>query len=70
MSSNTLIGIILLVGGLIALYFGIAATGSMGERVVEGVTGRYTDSTLWYLIGGGVASAGGLALLLMGWRRR
>ncbi|MFB9068449.1 DUF3185 family protein [Pseudofulvimonas gallinarii] len=68
MSSNTFIGIALLVGGAIALYFGLTATDSLSERVVEGVTGRYTDGTMWYLIGGGVAAVGGLALLFMGKR--
>lgn len=68
MSSNTFIGIALLVGGAIALYFGLTATDSLSERVVEGVTGRYTDGTMWYLIGGAVAAVGGLALIFMGRR--
>ena len=35
-----LLGLVLLVGGAIALYFGFNATESLGEQVVEGVTGR------------------------------
>ncbi len=68
MSTNKLIGLALLVGGVIALYFGLTATDSVSERVVEGVTGRYTDGTVWYLIGGAVAAIGGLALLFTGKR--
>lgn len=68
MSTNKLIGLALLVGGVIALYFGLTATDSVSERVVEGVTGRYTDGTMWYLIGGAVAAIGGLALLFTGKR--
>ena len=47
-----LLGLVLLVGGAIALYFGFNATESLGEQVVEGVTGRFTDDTMTYLIGG------------------
>jgi len=61
-----LLGLVLLVGGAIALYFGFNATESLGEQVVEGVTGRFTDETMTYLIGGGVAAAAGLALLVFG----
>ena len=61
-----LLGLVLLVGGAIALYFGFNATESLGEQVVEGVTGSFTDDTMTYLIGGGVAAAAGLALLVFG----
>lgn len=66
MNGGKILGIVLLVAGAILLYFGITATDSVGEQLVEGVTGRYTDNTMWYLIGGGVAAAAGLGLLLFG----
>lgn len=68
MTINRILGLALLVGGAIALYFGFSATESVGERVVEGVTGRYSDGTMWYLIGGAVAAVVGLGLLLFGKR--
>lgn len=68
MSGSKIAGIVLLVVGAILLYFGFNATDSVGEQVVEGVTGRYTDETMWYLIGGGIAAVGGLVLLLTGRR--
>ena len=43
-----LLGLVLLVGGAIALYFGFNATESLGEQVVEGVTGRFTDDTMTF----------------------
>ena len=61
-----LLGLVLLVGGLIALYFGFNATESLGEQMVEGVTGKFTDNTMLYLVGGGVSAAAGLALLVFG----
>lgn len=66
MSGTKILGLVLVVVGAILLYFGFNATESVGEQVVEGVTGRYTDETMWYLIGGGVAGVVGLVLLLFG----
>lgn len=66
MNGTKLLGLALLVVGAILLYFGFNATESVGERVVEGVTGKYTDQTMWYLLGGGAAGVIGLGLLLFG----
>lgn len=66
MGVSKLLGLVLLVGGLIALYFGFNATESLGEQMVEGVTGKFTDNTMLYLVGGGVSAAAGLALLVFG----
>lgn len=60
------VGIVLLIGGLVLLFFGIQSTGAFGEKIVQGVTGHYTDNTMTYLIGGGVAALIGLVLLLTG----
>lgn len=59
MASQKLIGIVLLVVGLILLYFGLQASDSVGEQVVETFTGRFTDETMWYLIGGAAAIVAG-----------
>jgi uncharacterized membrane protein len=63
MSSNKMIGIVLLVIGGIALYFGVNATNAPMEEVTEAVTGQYSDQTMLYLIGGAVAGVAGLAML-------
>ncbi|MCC5872103.1 MAG: DUF3185 family protein [Gammaproteobacteria bacterium] len=65
MNSNQIIGIVLLVVGAILLYFGYQASQSMSEQVVESFTGRFTDSTTWYLILGAAAALGGLLLLVV-----
>jgi len=59
-----LIGFGLLVLGAILIYFGYNATQSAAEEIGEAFTGRYSDETMMYLIGGGVAAAIGLFLLL------
>lgn len=64
--SPRILGIILLVVGAILLAFGFNATDSVSDTVSEGVTGRYTDKTMWYLIGGAALVIGGGALAFFG----
>ena len=56
--------------GMTMLYFGYNASQSVGEKVVEGITGQYSNHTMWYVIGGIAAIVGGAGLALWGgWRR-
>lgn len=57
---NKVIGIILLVVGIILLYFGYEAYNSPASEVSQAVTGETTDNAMWYLIGGAVAVVVGL----------
>ncbi len=68
MSGVRIAGIVMLVVGLILLYFGWQASDSFGEQVHETLTGRFSDETMWYLIGGGALSVGGLLLAMFGKR--
>jgi hypothetical protein len=63
MTIAKLIGIGLLVLGLILLYFGFNATNSPAEELGEAFTGKYSNETMTYLIGGGVAVAVGLFMV-------
>ena len=65
MSSSKLIGIVLLALGLILLYFGVSATNAPMEEIGEAITGKYSDDTMMYLVGGGVAAAAGVFLLFI-----
>ena len=58
-----LLGIALIVGSAILLYFGINAANSPMEEIGEALTGRYSQETMAYLIGGGAAGIVGLFLL-------
>jgi hypothetical protein len=51
------------------LIFGYNASQSVSEQIVEGFTGRFTQQTMAYLIGGIAAIVGGGALALWGGRR-
>lgn len=64
MNTSKLIGIGLLVLGGILLFFGLNATQSVGEELSEAFTGKYSEGTMFYLIGGGIAAAAGLFMLL------
>ena len=59
----------LLAGGVVLLYLGLSATDSLTESVKEGVTGRYTDKTTWFIVGGSAAALAGIALTFFGGRR-
>lgn len=64
MDQNKTIGIVLLVVGVIALYFGFNATNAPMEEMTEAFTGKYSDKTMLYLIGGAVAGIAGLVMLV------
>lgn len=63
------LGLVLLIIGAVLLFFGLQSTDSFGEKIVEGVTGRYSDGTMGYIIGGAVSGALGLALLVFGGKK-
>lgn len=64
MATNKLVGIVLVVLGLVLLYFGWQASQSMADQVTESFTGRFTEGTMWYIIGGAVSLAAGAFLAL------
>lgn len=57
-----ILGVVLFVVGLTLLAFGLSATDSVANTLSEGFTGRYTDATMWYLIGGGVLLLAGASM--------
>ena len=63
MNTKKLIGIALLVAGGVLLFFGYNASQATADQLVEAVTGRYSDETMMYLAGGGMAALIGLVLL-------
>ena len=63
MNQKKILGIVLLVIGAIALFFGFNATNAPMEEMTEAFTGKYSDQTMLYLIGGAVAGIAGLAML-------
>jgi drug/metabolite transporter (DMT)-like permease len=66
MTSNRVMALVLIVVGAILLFFAYQSSQSLGDQVTEAVTGRFTDSTLWFLLLGAAAAAAGVGLLLFG----
>jgi drug/metabolite transporter (DMT)-like permease len=65
---SRILGVALLAVGVILLFMGWNASEGLVEQVHEGLTGRFTDETRNYFIGGGVAVVVGLVLMMFGAR--
>ncbi len=68
MGTNGILGIVIVVVGVVLLLFGLNASDAPMEKVTETVTGRYSDKTMWYLIGGIAAIVGGGLIAFLGRR--
>jgi len=66
MTPQRFLGVLLLIGGVVLLVVGMNASHSMADQVSNTFTGRFTDHTTWYIIGGIVAGSAGLFMLLFG----
>lgn len=69
MGTKQIVAIVLVVLGVVLLYFGWQATDAPLEQASKGLTGEYSDRTMQYLIGGAVAAAAGVALYFFGGKR-
>lgn len=69
MSTTRILGAVALVVGLVLLGLAYNASTAPLEQVSEALTGRYTDQTMWYLILGIAATAGGALLVAFGGRK-
>jgi hypothetical protein len=63
---NKFLSLALLIGGLVAVVYGIVASESVGSDFSRFFTGSPTDKTLWLLIGGIVAAGAGVSGLTRG----
>jgi hypothetical protein len=61
---NKPLSIVLVVGGVIALIYGVSASESIGSGFSRLFTGAPTDKAIWLLVTGAVATALGAAGLL------
>lgn len=66
---NKIFGLVALVVGVALLLIGVNATNSVADTVKESLTGRFTEATTWYLLGGLAAAIFGAALLALPGRR-
>jgi len=67
-SQSRILGLVALIVGGVLLFFAWRASNTPVEQVSEALTGRFTNNTMWYLVGGLIGVVAGLALLLRGRR--
>ena len=63
---NKILSLVLLVGGIVLIVYGVSASESLGSDFSRVFTGSPTDKTLWLLIGGIVAAGVGVSGLTRG----
>lgn len=68
MTSQRIAGILLLVIGVALFLFGMNASESVTDQVSELFTGNFSDTTVWYIVGGIASAVTGALLLLAGGR--
>jgi hypothetical protein len=68
MSPQRILGIILLIAGLVFFIMGMDARHSVADQTSNAFTGKFTDETTWYLIGGGIAALVGVLMTVFGVR--
>lgn len=66
MSTQRIVGIVLLVVGVVLLLVGLNASDSVGDQISKTFTGKFTDSTAWYMYGGLAMSLLGGLLVAVG----
>ncbi|SEO14680.1 Protein of unknown function [Salinihabitans flavidus] len=66
MSQSNILGLVVLAVGSLLLFFAWRASSAPVDQLSEALTGRFTDNTMWYLVGGLVGIVVGLGLLLRG----
>ena len=68
MSPQRIIGVVVLVVGIALLIVGLNASHSVADRASDFWTGRFTQATTWYIVGGIAAGILGLLMVLFGSR--
>lgn len=65
MTTQRILGIGLIVVGAILLMIGLNASDSIANRMSNFFTGHFTDTTTWYLVGGGTAMIVGVVVMFL-----
>jgi hypothetical protein len=68
MTPQRILGFALLAFGVVLLVIGMNSSHSMMDQLSNTFTGRFTDRTNWYILGGIVSGVAGLAMVLIGLR--
>ncbi len=66
MVPQRIVGIVLLVVGVILVVVGMNASNSVADQVSNTFTGRFTQTTTWYIVGGIAAALTGALMVAFG----
>lgn len=69
MGSTRMLGVVLLVVGVALLIVGVNASHSLADSLSNTFTGKFTEKTTWYIVGGAAAAVLGLIMLLTGGKK-
>lgn len=69
MSPTNIVGLVALAVGAMLLFFAWRASQAPVDQLSEALTGRFTDNTMLYLLGGIAGIVVGVGLLLRGYAR-
>jgi hypothetical protein len=64
MSISRSVGVVLLVVGVVLIIIGFSASRSLADNMSRMFLGRFTEHTMWYIIGGAASAVVGLVLTL------
>jgi hypothetical protein len=70
MGPNRIIGIVLVVVGVALLIVGVNASHSVGDQLSNTFTGKFTSSTMWYILGGIALGVVGILMAALGGSKR
>ena len=70
MNPQRIVGVVLVVVGVILLSVGINASHSLADQVTNTFTGRFTQATTWYIVGGIASALLGVLMVLVDLRRK
>ncbi len=68
MNPQRIFGIVLLAVGIFLLVTGMNSSHSVADQVSNTFTGRFTDHTTWFILGGIVSGLVGISMMIMGGR--
>ena len=66
MSPQRILGMALLAVGIVLLVIGMNSSHSFADQMSNTFTGRFTDNTQWYIVGGIVLGVIGLSMTFIG----
>ena len=70
MNLQSIVGVVLLLVGVILLSVGLNASHSLADQVSNTFTGRFTQATTWYIVGGIASALLGVLMVLVDMRRK